>query len=102
MCKMIRPSEVLKSECLVTKLRNVITKEYLNPFDASGVPVDHDLCSSIINLKKVGEHMYKDFVDDRIKSIQIKIHDPSTCQKSTIFKNAGKSHDQSRKQAARC
>ena len=101
MYKMIRPSEVLKSECLVTKLQNVITKEYLNPFDASldpsclynlsfGVPVDHDLCSSIINLKKVGEDLYKDFVDDRIKSTQIKIHDPITCQKSTVFKNAGK------------
>ena len=101
MYKMIRPSEVLKSERLVTKLQNVITKEYLNPFDASlvpgclynlssGVPVDHDLCSSIINLKKVGEDLYKDFVDDRIKSTQIKIHDPITRQKSTVFKNSGK------------
>ena len=64
MYKMIRPSEVLKSERLVTKLENVITKEYLNPFDASldpsclynlssGVPVDHDLCRSIINLKRL-------------------------------------------------
>ena len=35
MFKMIRPSEVLKSERLVTKLQNVITKEYMNPFDAS-------------------------------------------------------------------
>ena len=57
---------------------------------SSGAPVDHDLCSSIINLKKVGEDLYKDFVDDRIKSTEIKIHDPTTRQKLTVFKNAGK------------
>ena len=45
---------------------------------------------SIINLKKVGKDLYKHFGDDRIRSTQIKIHDPITRQKLTIFKNAGK------------
>ncbi len=98
---MNRPSEVLKSEKSIKKLYKVITKEYVNPFDdaldhenlynlSSGIPVDGELAASILSVNDVGRELYDDFVDNRIKSTTVNIHDPIKRQKRFLFKDVGK------------
>ena len=73
----------------------------MNPFDpvleneclynlSSGVAVDSELADQIISIKESGEEFCKDFVDDRLKSTSIKIHDPIKRNKVSLFKSACK------------
>ena len=83
------------------KITKVMMMEYLNPFDvkldpenlynlSSGVPVKASLAEEILSVKQLGEECYKDFVDKRIRKTTLKIHDPITCNKTKLFKSAGK------------
>ena len=81
------PSQIIKSEHRVTKLKEVLGNEFLNPFDpsleheylfniGSGIPVDKDLSEAILAMKDKGEDLYKVFLQNRIVSTKEKIHDP--------------------------
>ena len=82
-----RPSSsILASERCVDRIIEVLSCEYVNPFDpvleneclynlSSGVAVDSELADQILSIKESGEEFYKDFVDDRLKSTSVKIHD---------------------------
>ena len=96
-----RPSSILASERRVDRIIEVLSCEYVNPFDPvleneclynlrSGVAVDSELSDQILSIKESGEEFYKDFVDDRLKSTSIKIHDPIKRNKVSLFKSACK------------
>ena len=82
-----RPSSILALEHRVDRIIEVLSCEYVNPFDpvleneclhnlSSGVAVNSELADQILSIKESGEEFYKDFVDDRLKSTSVKIHDP--------------------------
>ena len=96
-----RPSSILASEGRVDKITEVLSCEYVNPSDqvseneclynlSSGVAVDAELADQILSIKESGEEFYMDFVDDRLKSTSIKIHDPRKRNKVSLFKSACK------------
>ena len=96
-----RPSSILASERRVDRILEVLSCEYVNPFDpvleneclynlSSGVAVDSELSDQILSIKESGEEFYKVFVDDRLKSTSIKIHDPIKRTKVSLFKSACK------------
>ena len=85
--KATRPSQVLKSEKYVTDLVEVLTNYFVNSFDSnidkdkllnlsSGIPVNDDLAEDILKIKDRGIGSYNEFVEKRIKSQAIKVHDP--------------------------
>ena len=88
-----------------------MTMKYLNPFDvkldpenlydlSSGAPVEASL-AEILSVKQLGEECYKDFVDNCIRKTTLKIHDPIKCNKTKLFKSAGKNvvlHHKNKKQ----
>ena len=82
-----RPSSILASKHRVDRIIEALSCEYVNLFDpvlenecfynlSSGVAVDLELADQILSIKESGEEFYKEFVDDRLKSTSIKIHDP--------------------------
>ena len=96
-----RPSSILASERRVDRIIEVLSCEYVDPLDpvleneclynlSSGVAVDSELADQILSIKESGEEFYKDFVDDRLKSTSIKIHDPIKRNKVSLFKSACK------------
>ena len=99
--KALRPSHILKSEQLVEKLINVMTEEFLNPFDesldsgelynlSSGIPVAKKMVDQILGVKEVGQTCYQNFLKTRLQKKENKIHDPIKRQKLVLFKNTGK------------
>ena len=96
--KATRPSQVLKSEKYVTDLVEVLRNDFVNPFDSnidknkllnlsSGIPVNDDLAKDILKIKDRGIDSYNEFVEKRIKSQAIKVHDPIKRQKCALFKD---------------
>ena len=90
--KCTRPSEIIKSERRVAKVKEVLANEFLNPFDptldqeyvfniGSGIPVDQGLADRILATKQRGEDSYNTFLQNRILSTI----------KSTILENPIKS-----------
>ena len=57
---------------------------------SSGIPVDDDKISSMLNIQKTGEEQCNDFVQNRLLSDEIKFHDALTCNKLVLFKDCGK------------
>ena len=64
--KSFRPSNITKSENFLEKITEVMTMEYLNPFDvkldpehlynlSSGAPVKASLAEEILSVKQLGE-----------------------------------------------
>ena len=99
--KVNRPSSILASERRVDRVIEVLSCEYVNLLDpvleneclynlSSGVAVDSELAGQILSIKESGEEFYKDFIDDRLKSTFIKIHDPIKINKVSLFKSARK------------
>eukprot|EP00112_Aurelia_sp_Birch-Aquarium-sp1_P005855 Seg1662.2 transcript_id=Seg1662.2/GoldUCD/mRNA.D3Y31 product="hypothetical protein" protein_id=Seg1662.2/GoldUCD/D3Y31 len=96
-----RPSQILKSEKFVENIMNVMTEEYINPFDdslekdclynlSSGIQVELGIATEISQLKSKGDAQYNEFVTNRIKSTEVSIHDPIKRNKLLLFKNASK------------
>ena len=56
---------------------------------SSGIPLDDDKISSMLNVQKTGEEQYNDFVQNRLISDEIKFHDTLTCNKLVLFKDCG-------------
>ena len=99
--KCTRPSQIIKSEHRVTKLKEILGNQFLNPFDpsleheylfniGSGIPVDKDLAEAILAMKDKGEDLYKVFLQNRILSTKEKIHDPIKRQEKTLSQNSSK------------
>ena len=96
-----RPSQILKSEKFVENIMNVMTEEYINPFDeslekdclynlSSGIQVESEIAYEISQVKSKGDAQYNEFVKNRIKSTDVPIHDPIKRNKLLLFKNASK------------
>ena len=71
--KPLRPHQIVKSEKWTASLQNTISQDFVNPFStgldpfklynlSSGIPVDDDKISSMLNIQKTGEEQYNDFV----------------------------------------
>ena len=95
--KCTRPSQIIKSEHRVTKLKEILGNEFLNPFDSSleheylfnigsGIPVDKDLAEAILAMKDKDDDLYKVFLQNHILSTKEKIHDPLSGKKKPFFK----------------
>ena len=101
--KPLRPSQILKSEVMVTNVVNVLSSEYINPFDSgldkdylvsvsSGVPLEaKEAVERILSFRKVGEESYNDFKRDRLSRKKIKFHHPIKRNELSLFSNTNKS-----------
>ena len=87
-----RPSEIIKSEKSFVKIHNIITQENLNPFDpsidssqlydlSSAMPVEGEITESTPTVLEKGETLYEEFVNERIRSTETKIHEAMKRQK---------------------
>ena len=96
--KPLRPSQILKSEKLVSSVVRVLKEEYINPFDAdldkdallnlsSGIPIPDDASNEILRIREIGEEKYDDFVKYRITSKDIGFHEPISRNKVKLFGN---------------
>ena len=96
--KALHPHQIVKSEKWMASLQNTISQDFVNPFStgldpfklynlSSGIPVDDDKISSMLNIQKTGEEQYNDFVQNRLLS---KFHDTLTRNKLVLFKDCGK------------
>ena len=99
--KPLRSHQIVKSEKWTASLQNTISQDFVNPFStgldpfklynlSSGIPVDDDKISSMLNVQKTGEEQYNDFVQNRLLSDEIKFHDTFTRNKLVLFKDCGK------------
>ena len=99
--KALRPSHILKSEQLDEKLINVMTEEFLNPFDesldsgelynlSSGIPVAKEMVDQILGVKEVGQTCHQNFLQTKLQEKENEIRDPIKRQKLVLFKNTGK------------
>ena len=93
------PSEIIKSERTVAKVKEVLVSDFLNPFDptldqeylfdiGSGIPVDQGLAEGILATKEREEDFT--LLQNRILSTKEKIYDPIKRQKNPLFENSGK------------
>ena len=102
MYKALRPSQILTSEKMVTKVIEVLQEEYINPFSllvdkeqlynlSSGVPVSADLADEILNTRSIGMDISEKFTTERLlESGTKKFHDPLPRNKIRAFKNISK------------
>ena len=88
----------MKSEKNVTDLVEVLRNDFVNPFDSnidkdkllnlsSSIPINDGLAEDILKIKDRGIDSYNEFVEKRIKSQAIKVHDPIKRQKRAQFKD---------------
>lgn len=91
----MRPSQILLSEKLVSNVVNVLSNEYLNPFDvtidkdclynlSSGEPVSLDLATSILEIP-VGSRLSATFTQDRIRTKNVAFHRQISRNKYVTF-----------------
>ena len=96
MYKAFRPHQIRKSENWTATLAQVISQDFLNPFDcnldstklynlSSGVPVDETSCLGILSIKGHGEKRYHDFVDSRLLSEEAKCKISWSSHKKQIY-----------------
>ena len=75
--KPLRPSQILKTEKMVTNAIDVITNEYINPFGldidknhlynlSSGIAIEDSLATEIINLNTTGKELARKFKQERM------------------------------------
>ena len=85
--KPLRPSQILRSEELVSKVQAVLETEYINPFGydivesqllnlSSGMPVPDDAADIILKSLETGKTLSEDFKRERLYSQHIKFHNP--------------------------
>ena len=85
--KPLHPSQILKSEKLVSSVVRVLTEEYINPFNAdldkdallnlsSGIHIPDDASNEILQIREIGEEKYDNFVKYHITSKDIGFHEP--------------------------
>ena len=92
--KALRPSHILKSEQLAEKLINVMTEEFLNPFDesldsgelynlSSGIPLTKEMVNQILGVKEIGQTCYQNLLHTRLQErrtkFMIQLKDKISC-----------------------
>ena len=100
--KALRPSQILTSEKLVTRVIEVLEEEYLNPFSvlidedqlynlSSGVPVESDLADEILETQNKGIKLADMFATKRLTTNGTKkFHDTLPRNKIKSFKDMSK------------
>ena len=99
--KCTRPSEIIKSERRVAKVKEVLANEFLNPFDptlgqeylfniVSDIPVKQGLADGNLATKERREDLCNTFLQNRISPTTEKTHDPIKRQEKALFENSGK------------
>ena len=68
---------------------NSLDKESLYNL-SSGLHVESEIATGILRIKETGEEQYHTFIDHRIKTTEVKIHEPMTSNKFLLFNNACK------------
>jgi hypothetical protein len=98
MYKPLRPSQIIKSEEVVSKVIHVLKEEYINPFGiqidesnlfnlSSGVPVEDTVADDILSNTSEGEKMSEFFTRERIHQRSKPFHDPiKKCKIKTFCK----------------
>ena len=97
--KALRPSQVLKSEMLVNQVQEVLTSEYLNPFDSaldktklynlsSGLPLDDETTEAILKIPKTGIRLTEEFKQQRLVLKTVPFHAPITRNSYQTFNRA--------------
>ena len=75
--KSLRPSQILKTESMVTRIINVLKEEYINPFGteldktelyhlSSGVPLPDSISYKILKITDEGEFACTTFIEKRL------------------------------------
>ena len=96
--KPCRPSQILLSEKLVSNVVEVLTDEYINPFDpsiekdhlynlSSGEPLSSESADRILKVHATGRNLAQTFIDKRLCSNGILFHHPISRNKFTTFSN---------------
>ena len=99
--KCTRPSQIIKSEHRVIKLKEILGNEFLIPFDpsleheylfniGSGIPVDKDLAEAILAIKTKARICTKCFFKIAFRQLKKKIHDPIKRQEKNLFQSSSK------------
>ena len=103
MYKLLRPSQILRSEEMVKNVVSVLNNEYINPFGSdldkdqlfnlsSGAPInDSNAVEQILNIRKVGKDNYNVFKKNRLSSKLVKFHDPIKRNDLPLFSSTNKS-----------
>ena len=76
--KPLRPSQILKSEKLVTNMVRTLKEEFINPFAveldqtklinlSSGIPLATEAALDVMSIKKVGEEENDNFRNERLR-----------------------------------
>ena len=100
--KPLRPSQIMRSETLVSKVIEILEEEYINPFgvqtdetklyvSSSGVPLADEVADSIAALPSDGRKIAESFVKERIYEKSKLFHDPINRCKNKTFQAPCKS-----------
>ena len=95
--KCLRPSEILKSDKIVTRISSCINNQFVIPFDddheldklyniVSGAHVSDDISASILSIDVVGKKCFNEF-NKRLDSVQKLFFDPITRNKQLTFRS---------------
>ena len=85
--KPLRPSQILKSEVMVKNVVNVLSSEYINPFDSG---LDKDYLVSLRSGVPLQDKEAVDFKRDRLSRKKIKFHHPIKRNELSFFRNTNK------------
>ena len=94
--KPLRPSQILKSEKLVTNIVRTLKEEYINPFAveldqtklinlSSGIPLATEAALDVMSIRKVGEEEYDNFRNERLLKKEKGFHDPIKRKNLKLF-----------------
>ena len=100
--KPLRPSQIIKSEAMVSKVIQILEDEYINPFGvqvdeeklinlSSGVPLADAVAEDILSIPSEGKRLAEAFKNDRIYSKSALFHDPIKKCKVKTFQSSSKS-----------
>ena len=85
--KPLRPSQILKSEEMVSNVQSVLKNEYINPFEvgldqsklynlSSGLPLPNEIADAIIDIPHKGVQLAEEFRERRLVSKTTLFHSP--------------------------
>ena len=94
--KPVRPSQIRKSEKLVSNVIRVLTEDYVNPFGvnvdqenlvclSSSVPVNEDAKEDLLSLQSRGKLQHETFVKSRLEKQDVPFHEPIKRNKNKGF-----------------
>ena len=99
--KPLKPSQILKSEKLVTNIVRTLKEEYINPFAveldqtklinlSSGIPLATEVALDVMSIRKVGEEEYDKFRNERLLKKEKGFHDPIKRNNLKLFSSGNR------------